>query len=42
LSYVVMTAGRGRRLISRVRRPSTGSRARSRAGSSAGSAAAPP
>ena len=41
LSYVVMTAGRGRRLTFRVRHPSTGSRARSRAGSSAGSAAAP-
>ena len=40
LSYVVITAGRGRRLIFRVRHPSTGSRARFRARSSAGSAAA--
>ena len=42
LSYVVITAGHSRRLIFRARHPSTGSRARSRAGSSAGTVAARP
>ena len=40
--HVAIAAGRSRRLISRVRRPSTGSRAMSRAKSSAGNAAVPP
>jgi len=43
LSYVVMVDGRrsDRRLISQARHPNRDSRARSRAGSSAGNAAEP-